>query len=262
MPRVLAENEVDLEQEAVDAVLTQAEEEAAEAATRLLAADERVPDLTDGGVVGGAKLSPRQQGRKVPQGRPAARRAWTWNGSDTLLPLAWNPDGTMHDGARRYLLKKHCTCCGFSGFRGIQCPACVKNSCSGCNSSTVRGKIIPNFYLRKEDVPFPQRIYGNIDCFLEGCPRHGSLGFKTEQDMRMHARTRHKMEYQSYLEERASGGGGGVDLAAVEKRLSDLEAIEERLRVQAEAEDEKKRLNQERMAKVRGARGNKRSRKN
>lgn len=253
MPRVLEVSEIDQEQEAVDTVLTAAEE--AESLAQLVSTDEAIPDLTDGGVVGSVRVTPRRHGKIVPKGRPAARRAWTWNGMESLLPLAWNPEGTMHDGARRYLLKRHCTCCGRSGFRGVQCLACVKNTCSACKSSTVKGKIIPNFYLKKEDVPFPARFYGDVDCFLENCTRRGSMGFMSEQDMRMHARTRHKMEYQAYLEARATSSAGGAQLAVIEKRLAELEALEGRLLKRAEEEEEKQRAIMERMAKARASRG-------
>ena len=74
----------------------------------------------------------------------------------------------------------------------------------------------------------------------------------------MHARTRHKMEYQSYLEQATTGGTGAAQLAAIERKLADLEALEDRLLKQAEDEEEKKRLNKERMAKAREARGSKR----
>ena len=158
------------------------------------------PDLSDGGRVGQARITPMQAGKKLAKGRPAARRAWMWNGTETLLPLAWNPEGTMHDGARKYLLKRHCLCCHTGGFRGLQCPNCVKSNCDKCNASTDPKKIIPNFYLRKEDVPFPQRFYGSINCFLPTCPRRDSKGFLTEQDMRIHAASRHRMEYRAYME--------------------------------------------------------------
>ena len=198
MPRVLQDNEVDLEEEGLDSVLT-ADEEAAERAS-LRAVPDQVGDLTDGGQVGRARVFPMENGQAASKGRAAARRAWTWNGSETLLPLAWNPEGTVHDGARPYLRKKHCLCCHQGGFKGRQCPNCVRNRCVGCGGSTDPKKIIANFYLSKEKVPFPQRFYGDIPCFLPMCPRQGSMGFKADEDMRMHARTAHRMEYESYQE--------------------------------------------------------------
>ena len=83
---------------------------------------------------------------------------------------------------------------------GRQCPDCVKKRCSLCNSSSDPKKIIPCFYRRKEDVPFPTKFYGEIDCFLMGCIRRGTQGFLTQADMRLHARSMHKLEYQAHLE--------------------------------------------------------------
>ena len=73
-------------------------------------------------------------------------------------------------------------------------------------------KIIPCFYLRKSQVPFPQRFFGEIACFLPFCPRQGSKGFKTMEDMRMHARTRHRMEYQAHMETIAANKADELDV--------------------------------------------------
>ena len=213
MPQVLAETEI-------DPITDQEEEEA----SRRFARPGRVGDLSDGGMVGGVRMTPMRDGKKQATGRAAARRGWMWNGTESLLPLAWNPDGTVHDGARKYLLKRHCLCCHTGGFRGAQCPNCVKSNCEQCGGSTdrtkvhvlgsgkvIQGWIIPNFYLRKEDVPFPARFYGSIDCFLGFCPRSGGRGFLTEQDMRMHARTRHRMEYQAYQDGLAANRSDEVE---------------------------------------------------
>ena len=72
------------------------------------------------------------------------------------------------------------------------------------NGQTVQGWIIPCFYLAKEQVPFPARFFGNVDCFLSFCVRRGEWGFLTEQDMRVHARSRHRLEYQAYIESQES----------------------------------------------------------
>ncbi len=206
MVKLLEPAEVDMMAEEVDATLTAEEERAAAAIGRPTPPDQ-VGDLSDGGTVHGVKVTPRSGwgGKKMEKGRPAARRAWTWDGTETVLALAWNPEGTRHDGARSYLLKRHCLCCHFGGFRGTQCPNCVKNSCVVCNASTDVTKIIPCFYLRQGDVPFPRRFFGDIDCFLPLCPRQGKRGFKTQEDMRVHARTRHQMEYTAYREVQAAG---------------------------------------------------------
>ena len=247
MPLLLVESEIDDVQEQVDADLTAAEEAVATAALRV-ATDERI-DLSEGGAIGAVE---------VQKGRAAARRAWTWDGAETTLPLAWNPEGTRHNGARHYLLKRHCKCCNLSGFHGIQCPACAKNGCPTCRSSTVRGNIIPCFYLREEDVPFPTAIYGDVDCFLETCTRRGALGFRTASSMRMHGRLRHKIEYQGYLEDQRAGPGVQA-LERLEQRLADLEEREARLLAQAEAEELRKEANKVRMTKARTARGKKKS---
>lgn len=177
-----------------------------------------VGDLAHGGQVGAAELYPTEGGVRQALGRPNAIRFWTWNGTESLVPLAWDKAGKVHDAGRAYLLKRFCLCCHTGGFkpdqkRGIRCPNCEHNRCSRCNSGldretvnvlgsgdSIKGWIIPNFYRRKEDVPFPERFYGDIDCFLVSCVRRGGMGFKTEQDMRMHARSRHRMEYQVHQE--------------------------------------------------------------
>ncbi len=212
MPKVLEAEQIDQEQAQVDEQLTAAEEQQLSVALSPLAPGVTAPDLSDGGQAGGAMLYPTQGGVKQDKGRATVRRAWMWDGTESMLPLAWNPDGTQHDNARRYLLKRHCLCCNTGGFRArpgqrAQCPNCVKNNCMVCHSSTDPSKIIASFYLTMEAVPFPKNVYGQIDCFLPTCTRRVSngAGFKTDQDMRMHARTRHKLEYESHMEgERAS----------------------------------------------------------
>src|SRR3990167_8805700 len=197
MPKLLKQNEVNLIDEEVDIQLTKAEE----AAARSMFAPTGTPgDLSDGGRVNGVTLTPMQDGKPVQKGRANARLAWMGSGTETALPLGWNPDGTRHDGARPYLLKRYCLCCNAGGFRGAKCLNCVKNNCTRCNGSSDRKKVIPCFYLKKEDVPFPERFYGPINCFLPMCIRRGDRGFKTEPEMMMHARSRHKMEYQAHVE--------------------------------------------------------------
>lgn len=208
-PRLLEENEIDREADALESSMTAAEEREAKAQfASLWAPTGNAPDLSDGGMVNGARLRPTLNGRPVARGRAAARRVWMWNGTESTVPLAWNPDGTRNDGGRSYLLKRYCLCCTAGGFRGLRCPACVKSNCDRCRASTsqepqilpngkkVQGFLIQNFYLSKEEVPFPARFYGDIDCMFDFCPRRGGRGFKTEEDMRMHARSRHRTEYQ------------------------------------------------------------------
>ena len=123
-----------------------------------------------------------------------------FDGTETMLPLAWDTDGRTHDNARKYLTKRHCLCCHSAGFRGVTCPVCIRNNCPKCLGRPDKEVIIPCFYLRKDDVPFPVKFYGDIDCFLQFCTRKGGQGFKSQEDMRIHARSRHRMEYQAYME--------------------------------------------------------------
>lgn len=197
MPRLLEESEVDQDAEELDAAMTVAEEQAELASFAVPSG--AVGDLSDGGRVGRATLYPMRDGKRVSKGRAAARLAWMWDGTETVLPLAWNPEGTRHDGARAYLSKRHCLCCGAGGFRGA-CRTCSDRMCLKCNAGTSKKQIIPCFYLNKEQVPFQQKFYGSIDCFLPLCVRRGGQGFKTEEDMRMHAQSRHRMEYRARQE--------------------------------------------------------------
>lgn len=209
MPNVMEETDIDRVADSVDAMMA----DDAEAATikRLMQPGETGgQDLSNGGTVGAATITPMQNGVKMAKGRAAARRAWMWDGTETLLPLAWNPNGTQHDAARRYLLKRHCLCCHAGGFKGAQCPNCVSSNCNECGASSDRTKVIANFYLTKEEVPFPARFYGNINCFLPFCARKDGRGFITEQDMRIHARSRHRMEYQAFQEAAAATDGSQV----------------------------------------------------
>jgi len=192
MPRLLEGDEVDLVEEQLDADMEEAFQTVDPAGN--------FPDLSDGGKVGEATLHPMAGGERIARGRPSARQAWMWNGTESTLPLAWNPEGTRHDGARHYLRKRFCLCCHLGGFMGRQCPNCVKNNCQHCSRSTDSQKIIPCFYTDKEKVPFPQRFYGSINCFLLDCPRRDSQGFLSEEEMRFHARSKHKGQYEAYLE--------------------------------------------------------------
>ncbi len=221
MVKLLEATDADLDSDALEATMTEAEEKAAHARFAPTAQTDRhgnSPDLSDGGMVNGARITPMTGGRPTANGRAAARRAWTWNGTETVLPLAWDTDGKVHDGGRRYLLKRWCLCCNWGGFRGRTCPQCRKNACVRCqgstsqkpqtlqNGKTINGFIIPVFYLQKDDVPFQTRFYGNVNCMIATCPRNGEYGFQTEEDMRMHARLRHRMEYQIRQETAASRG--------------------------------------------------------
>ncbi len=196
MPLLLEDQDIDLDAELIDVQLSDAEEAmAADLTVRSEGSSTR--DLTDGGKVGGATLYPMRDGRKVEKGRPAARRAWMFNGTESVIPLSWNPDGTVHDGGRKYLRKKHCLCCTDSGFVS-HCRKCRDNLCPRCNGGRDPSKIIACFYLREVDVPFPEKLYGDIPCFLSSCARKGEIGFQTEEEMRMHAISRHTRQYEAH----------------------------------------------------------------
>ncbi len=130
-------------------------------------------------------------------GRAASRPAWMWDGTPSELTLSWNPDGTRHDYGHKYLEKKHCLCCGDSGFKRF-CRKCRKNSCGTCRNATDKSKIIPCFYIKKDDVPYQAKFYGDIDCFLPTCARKDSQGFQSEEDMHMHAMGRHTKQFEAH----------------------------------------------------------------
>ena len=215
MPVLLEDNELaDQEADALDAALTDTDIKAEEA--RFSGPLGPVGDLSRGGRAGQVNVYPNPErgpnGRLAPgQGRATARRAWMWDGTETTLTLGWNPEGTEHNGARPYLAKKHCHCCGYSGFRVTAkvpgCPQCIQNSCPRCQGGRDRSKVIPCFYLRRDKVPFPREVGTSVDCCIATCWRRDGNGFKDEPDMRFHARTKHRQEYQSYMESQASQRG-------------------------------------------------------
>ena len=220
MPKTITVDDLEPGTEEEVETLAEAAERSAEEFQRLQSM--RVADdLSDGGVVDGARVTPMQDGRKLEKGRPAAIQAWMWNGTESLLPLAWNPEGTLHDNAMHYRRKQHCLCCHSGGFYGRQCKNCLKNRCTACGGRRDPKKIIPLFYLRKENVPFPARFYGDIDCFQELCPRRGPKGFLTQQAMRVHARACHRMEYQAHLDELAEARTDELD--SLRRRLDTMQ---------------------------------------
>ena len=212
MVRLLEDREVDREAEGLDAVMTEAEE--ASERRNLFSPPVPVDDLRDG-----------RRGNRITKGRAMARRAWTWNGTPTVLPIAWNPEGTKQDGGRAYMSKRHCVCCNASGFKGTQCLRCVRSNCVGCAAGTDKTKIIPNFYLSKDKVPaeFQWKFYGSVDCFQRECPRRNGMGFATDEDMRMHARSTHRMEYASRQESLAAGKASEND--DLRRRIDELTSI-------------------------------------
>ena len=265
MPNLLEETAGDIAADQLVGEMTAAEERDARAAFTMPA---QVGDLSNGGRVGGVWLQPMSNGRPIAKGRAAARRAWTYNGSETTLPLAWNPDGTIHDGARRYMAKRYCLCCGIGGFRFAPgkpqiCPNCAHNNCTVCNAGTdttkvhhlengktIQGWIIRCFYLRKEDVPFPTRFYGSVDCFLESCIRRDGRGFKTEADMRLHARSRHRLEYQGWLESQTASQNNEVE--SLRRRLDAMITVQGQP-IRAGRTEEQKEARNESLRKARAA---------
>ena len=266
MVKLLEESDVDTIAESIDVELSLAEERQAAALGQYQEHDGS--DLSDGGRVGSVDVHPTEGGRRVEKGRPSARRVWAWDGAESVIPLAWNPDGTSHDGGRRYLTKRHCLCCGISGFRGNQCKECDYNSCTKCNRGTDRSKIIPCFYLNKDDVPYAQRNYGNIPCFLQFCPRSGTQGFQTDEDMRLHARSRHRLEYAAMIEAQQANQKNEVEKlqeqinSLMAAALGNQQPIAEPTPIVQEAivtdsrgrTPEKIQADKDRMAKVRAAR--------
>lgn len=166
--------------------------------------DQFIGDLSNGGSVNGVVLTPMRDGKAVMTARANAIRAWRWDGAESTLPLGWNTRGTKHNGARPYFLKRLCLCCRAGGFVKARCPVCVRSSCTRCQGGTKQGQLIPVYYAREEDVPYPTKFYGEIPCFLETCSRQGTMGFKSEQGMRMHGRSRHRVEYQVWQEVKAA----------------------------------------------------------
>ena len=151
------------------------------------------------------------ESRKASYGRPAGARAWMWDGTETTIVLAWDIHGKTHDGGRRYLQKKHCLCCGISGFRE-HCVKCRKETCQRCRSGNDKSQIIPAIYLKKADVPFTQELYGTVDCFLPSCTRRDDRGFRNLEEMHMHATGRHTAQWVAHQTAQESRETGQVAL--------------------------------------------------
>ena len=221
-PAILDEATIDQVEEQVDADLQEAEELVFNTAFR---PDQYVGDLSDGGQVGGVKVYPTSGGEARSQwgsnvlqqkGRPVARHAYRWDGAESLLPLSWNPEGTRHDRAQKYLMKRHCERCGESGFTlsaktGNRCPRC---------GATGKAALVSCYYLKFEDVPHKIQRYGHVDCFLVSCIRRGAYGFIDEAAMRMHAGMKHTRQYQAFQEAKRSTDSSEMDV--LRTRLDNL----------------------------------------
>ena len=264
MAKLLEAQDIDPVADEVEEAMSEVDTQAALSRLGKLGSTTSVGDLSDGGYVGSVEITPRQNGKKMSAGRPNARRVWSWNGTEGVIPLGWNTEGTIHNGGRPHLAKRHCLCCGASGFKSPVCPYCVKSNCARCLGSAKRdlvdipehchvrlgrkATVIPNFYLTKDAVPFQERFYGSIDCFLSGCPRRSGAGFKTNEDMRIHASTRHRMEYRAWQESQAASKSD--ELESMRRRL---DALTSGPFVRSRSEGEALQA-RERMAKVRAAR--------
>jgi hypothetical protein len=105
-------------------------------------------------------------------------------------------------------------------------------------------------------VPFKAKFYGSINCFLSTCVRRKDRGFKTEVEMRMHARSRHRMQYQADVE--TQNAAKTDEVAILRQRLDSLMSFQANGAAQPERRPH--RSNEEveaaraRMAKARAAR--------
>lgn len=257
MPKLLAPDEIDPIAEQVDQDMQDQGEEAALTKHKFdpLASFQ---DLSDGGQVGAARLRAMpESGRidfkqKAEPGRPSARRVWDWRGRESTIPLSWDTDGKIHDGGRRYLLKRHCIVCQHSGFYGRVCPNCRKNGMAPKPNS-----IVPCFYLRKEQTPDHLHAYGGVDCMVEQCVRRGEYGFRNNTEMRQHAMKKHKDEYKAAMDEAAASKTDEIsalrqELADMRSRMSAPAAPVAQAPARVRSEQEKANA-RERMAKLREA---------
>jgi len=217
MVTLLQDHEVDMEAESLDAVL--------DAPTPV--DDLRASSRRNGG----------PGGNRVTKGRAVARQAWRYDGTPSVLAVAWNPEGTRHDGAREYLKKKVCLCCLEGGFKVPACPKCIRNNCSQCNVGRDKTKVIRLYYLRYDEVPYPKEVKNGVDCFLPTCIRRGVWGFPTLEAMLLHGRWKHRGEYASYREAEAMRKSTEAD--DLRRRVDELTTLLMNQR-QAPAESPKK----------------------
>jgi hypothetical protein len=120
---------------------------------------------------------------------------FAWNGSPSEIPIAYQPGGT-NPSISRYLRKKHCNSCGANGFITPFCPTCTSSD------------VIQYFYRDFASVPNKINWYGEVPCLCSQfgemtgeCPRDGRIlkdeftGFLSNQQMLMHATSKHPREY-------------------------------------------------------------------
>ena len=204
MPKAMTDTEIDLIAEEVDQQMMDTGEEP-NAPRHKVDLSGNFGDLSNGGTVGQARVIPvGDSGRVIfdkklrEAGRATVRNVWRWDGTPSTIPLAYEPSGKRHDGGRKYLLKRHCVICNYGGFYGPVCPQCRKDGREIAPPA-------PLYYLKREQVPNPQRYFGDFDCFVPTCIRRGKYGFISEEQMREHAMSKHVREYRAHQDSQQAG---------------------------------------------------------
>ena len=220
MPKALQEADIDPIAEQVDQEMMETGEQVG-IAQHKFDPNGSYGDLSDGGRVGQVALYPtpesgrlhydKKEGFRKEPGRPTVRNVWMWDGRPSSIPLAYEPSGKRHDGGRKYLLKRHCTVCMYTGFYGAVCPQCRKDGRRLAPS-------VPAFYLKKEQVPAKGVFFGTVACFHRNCVRRGEYGFLDEAQMREHASSRHRREYQAFKE--AQQSHSDTEIASLRQQLN------------------------------------------
>ena len=247
MPKLLTAAEIDPAVEQIDNDLIEAGENVALPQHKY---DPNAPvgDLSDGGMVGGVRVTPVgasgqvsfDKKRREP-GRPNGRQVWSWDGRESVIPLAWDTAGKTHDGGRKYLLKRWCPACNYSGFYGQVCPDCRK-------AGRRLVPVLPAYYTKKERVPKPLRFFGKVDCFVPTCVRHGEYGFLDDAQMRQHAMSRHRNEYRAFMD--ATESRNKTDMASMQQQINTLIASALGARAQQEPAPRPDRMAKARAAKA------------
>ena len=255
MPKAMTEKEIDPIAEEVDQQMMETGEEVG-IPDHKVDLSGQFGDLSDGGRVGRARITPvGESGRvifdkeKREPGRPTVRNVWRWDGAPSTIPLAYEPSGKRHDGGRKYLLKRYCTVCNYAGFYGQVCPQCEK---AGRDIAPP----LAAYYLKKEQVPKPQHFFGNVNCFVPVCVRHGKFAFLNEDQMREHAMSKHPREYRAHQDSQRSEAD--KELVSLRETVNILmkEGLEARNNGNRyERTEEQRQLARERMARARAARG-------
>ena len=224
MPKVLEAEDIDPIAEEVDFDIQNSGNEPELAAHRF-DPNAQQPDLSDGGRIGDVRIRPMPESgqidfkqKQTQPGRAVVRQVWLWNGRPSTIPLAWNPDGNIHDGGRRYLMKRHCLVCKHSGFFGRTCPQCRKDG-----RPHVANSIVACYYLRRDQTPEHLHAYGSVPCFVDSCVRRGDYGFRNNTEMRQHAMSKHKVEYRAFMDEQAASQNTETD--SLRKQVAELTAL-------------------------------------